>query len=41
MIYLKLSKLEDSLMDDIGKIYEPFLQNTESPYDKLDYNPWG
>jgi hypothetical protein len=41
MIYLKLSKLEESLMDDVSRIYEPFFQNTESPYDRLNYNPWG
>jgi len=39
-IYSKMSMIEESLLEDIGKTYEPFIQNIELPYGRFYISAW-
>lgn len=40
LIYSKMSMIEESLLEDIGKTYEPFIQNIELPYGRFYISSW-
>jgi len=39
-IFSKLSMIEESLLEDLGKTYEPYIQNIELPYGRFYISSW-
>jgi flavorubredoxin len=40
LIYSKMTMIEECLLEDIIKTYEPFIQNIELPYGRFYISAW-